>query len=229
MAVILVGFNVKQKRSFHTVLSGLKFSRFGNRTVRFLTLSTSLICSEAIGYGRGSLNVDFQKLRKRVCRYSPYRLYKEGYITKRSMVKNYGRNNSFKKFGFEYFKVETSEGNGVLHILYRGSYLPYNFLVDNWSDIHNSWEINICKVNMEDIRNASLYVVSQYVGNQESAYVRSSQSWNWVFRGFKTRWYDLKYQYNHWNWDISIYDMYDNILKRKAESYFYPQSFLEFG
>jgi hypothetical protein len=154
-------------------------------------LTTSFICRETIGYADGSLNSDFQILRKRIIRYSPYRLYREGYISHKKMISKYGRDNLFKKLTFDYFKVETSEGNGVLHILYRGDYLPYNFLVDNWSDIHNSFDIHIMNVDLSDCQSASCYVVGQYVSSQGSAYVRSSQSWNWVFRGFRSCWRDL--------------------------------------
>jgi hypothetical protein len=219
-------FNSKQKRSFQTLMSGFKLSKYGNKTIRFLTLTTSLLCSEQLNYENGSLNSDFQILRKRIMRYSPYRLYKEGYITKNNMTKKYGRNDLTKTFNFDYFKVETNEGNGVLHITYRGSWLPYNFLVDNWTDIHNSWDINIQKINLDDCKNASSYIVSQYVGGQGSSYVRSSQSWNWVYRGFKSKWYSLK----SWFSGQKLFSIWDNILKQYAMDYFYPQTSLaDFG
>jgi hypothetical protein len=218
-------FSSKQRRAFQTILSGLKFARFGGKIVRFLTLTTSTLCCEAIGYADGSLNKDFQVLRKRILRYSPYRLYREGYLTSKQLPKLYDRNEYFKKFNFEYFKVETNELNGVLHIVYRGSYLPYNFLVDNWFDIHLSWELNIKKVDLDDVKSASCYVVSQYVGGQGSSYVRSSQSWNWVFRGFKSLWYRMKSAYP----DI-CFGLWDKILRSKAVGYFYPQAVLsDFG
>jgi hypothetical protein len=219
-------FNAKQKRSFQTLMSGFKLSKYGNKTVRFLTLSTSDECKNQLGYSNGSLNYDFQILRKRILRYSPYRLYKEGYITHNNMIKKYGRDNLTKTFNFEYFKVETNESNGVLHITYRGSYLPYDFLVDNWTDIHLSWDLNIKKINLDDSKNASCYIVSQYVGGQGSSYVRSSQSWNWVYRGFKTKWYSLK----HWYRGKQLFSIWDNILKQYALDYFYPQcSLSDFG
>lgn len=193
------------------------------------------MCLNSVGYDNGSLNSDFQILRKRICRYSPRRLWKEGYISHRNMILKYGRNNSTKNFSFSYFKVETSEVNGVLHILYRGSYLPYNFLVDNWQDIHLSWELNIKNIDLNDCRNAACYVVSQYIGvKQGSAYVRSSQSYDWVFRGFKSMWYKLKsdYAYVGKRFGIRRLDLdklndcfvyWDNILRNHANSFFYPQ------
>jgi hypothetical protein len=232
-------FSAKQKRAFQTILSGLKFARYGGKIVRFLTLTTStlqvlnidspkrLIKDKQTGESKEvvDLNYSFQILRKRILRYSPYRLYKEGYISKNKMSKLYSRDEYFKKFSFEYFKVETNELNGVMHITYRGSYLPYNFLVDNWQDIHLSWELNIKKIDLNDSKNAACYVVSQYVGGQGSSYVRSSQSWNWVFRGFKSLWYRLSAAYP----DV-CFKLWDRILRTNAIGYFYPQTFLsDFG
>jgi len=218
-------FDGKQKRAFQTVLSGLKFAFYGSKIIRFMTLTTSVLCSESVDYGNGSLNKDFQVLKKRICRYSPYRLYKEGYLSKNQMSKLYDRNDYFKNFSFEYFKVETNEGNGVLHILYRGSYLPYNFLSDNWFDIHLSFDVNIKKIDNSNSKSASCYVVGQYVSSQHSSYVRSSQSWKWVFRGFKSLWYSMKYSYPD-----RCFQLWDNILKSRSLNMFYPQSTLsDFG
>jgi hypothetical protein len=218
-------FDGKQKRAFQTVFSGLKFAFYGSRIIRFLTLTTSLLCRESVGYENGSLNKDFQILKKRVCRYSPYRLYREGYISKKKMISVYGRSELLKNFNFEYFKVETNEGNGVLHILYRGSWLPYSFLVDNWQDIHLSFDVNIKKVDLSDCKSASCYVVSQYVSRQENSYVRSSQSWKWVFRGFKSLWYSMRQGYPG-----ECFELWDNILKEHSSEYFYPQTSInDFG
>lgn len=239
--------NLKQKRSFHTILSGLKLSKYGNRPVRFLTLTTSSLMAQSYDFNQGILNSHFQILRKRILRYSPYRLYREGYITKDEMTYYYGHSDLFKKFSFEYFKVETNEGHGVLHIVYRGSYLPHSWISSVWFEIHNSPIVNIKLLNYRDMIKTSCYIVSQYISSQKASYVRSSQSWNWVFRGFKGVWYALKrgvkarcfyepvnrkYFYRHHLVDvnrIAIFE-WDNILKDLVESKFYPQSFLlDFG
>ena len=211
----------KQKRSFHSIISGLRFAKFGNKLIRFMTLTTSDLCVMQKDYADGSINKDFQVLRKRILRYSPYRLYKEGYVSKRQLSKYYFPEERYKKFSFEYFKVETNEGNGVLHILYRGSYLPYNFVVDNWFDIHLSFNANIQLVNMSSLKDCAGYVVSQYVGSQGSSYVRSSQSWKWVFRGFKSLWYAMVRDYPD-----NCLKLWYNILRVRAGAYFYCQSYL---
>jgi len=232
-------FTVKQKRSFHTVLSGLKYSRFGGRSVRFLTLTTSDLFADSVYSGVGVLNDHFQILRKRIIRSRPIDLYRSGYISLRKLKHYYNPDSWFKNFGFEYFKVETNEGNGVLHVLYRGSWLPYNFISDNWNDIHLSWDVNLRSVDLADPRSASLYVVSQYVGYQGCSYVRASYSFNWVFRGFKSAWFSLKHRFyynpflnkyflNHEC--VDIFDRWDKLLKCRADAYFLRQlSLSDFG
>ena len=184
---------------------------YGNRPVRFLTLTTSSVMAQSVDFVPGVLNSHFQVLRKRILRYSPYRLFVEGYITKDEMSRFYGHSNLFKKFSFDYFKVETNEGNGVLHILYRGSYLPYSWLSSVWSEIHNSPIVNIKLLNLHDSIKTSCYIVSQYVSFQYSSYVRSSQSWDWVFHGFKTLWYGLRQSYPK-----TCFELWDAYLRRLA-------------
>jgi hypothetical protein len=211
--------NSKQKRSFHTILSGLKYSRYGNKPVRFLTLTTSSIMAQSVDFTNGTLNEHFQALRKRILRCSPYRLFKDGYITEEQMKHYYGHDSLTKKFTFEYFKVETNEGNGVLHIVYRGSYLPQSWLSTVWTEIHNSPIVNIKLLDFKDMKKTACYIVSQYLSSQGSSYVRSSQSWNWVFRGFKKMWYGMKRSYPK-----SCFNLWDSILEERARKYFYLQS-----
>ena len=210
-----MAFSNKQKRSFQTIISGLKFSKYGKQPVRFLTLTTSDIMSQSVDYFYGVLNEHFQILRKRILRYSPYRLFQEGYITKEEMTHYYGHNNLTKKFTFEYFKVETSEGNGVLHIVYRGSYLPHSWVSSSWSEIHNSPIVNIKLLDFDDMKRTACYIVSQYISSQGSSYIRSSQSWNWVFRGFKQKWYHFKRSYPK-----KCIELWDDYLKGLAIYHF---------
>jgi len=210
----------KQKRAFHTALSGLKFAKFGFKDIRFLTLTTSDLMFNTEGYIKEQdLENHMRIFIKRVKRYSPWRLYKEGYITHKKMQQKYRNNSITKKFIFEYFRVQTNEGNGVMHILYRGSWLPYNFISDNWMDIHNSWDINIKLIDSADPKESAGYIVSQYVSNQECSYVRSSQSWNWVFRGYKELWYNMRHFYRD-----NLFELWDNILKSRAGAYFVAQT-----
>src|SRR3990170_8880680 len=47
----------------------------------------------------------------------------------------------WRTFGWKinrYFKLKTAEGNGVLHIVYRGKFIPQKWLSEAWFDIHRS-------------------------------------------------------------------------------------------
>ncbi|MBE3095251.1 MAG: hypothetical protein IMZ52_09495, partial [Actinobacteria bacterium] len=79
--------------------------------------------------------------------------------------------------------------------------------------------VNIKLLDFQDEKKTSCYIVSQYVSSQNSSYVRSSQSWNWVFRGFKSMWYLLKRDYPK-----ECFSLWDNILQQHAKKYFYNQS-----
>lgn len=87
---------------------------------------------------------------------------------------------------FEYIRIRTNEGNGVLHIVYAGTYIPQTWLSRNWKEIHNS--------PIVDVRSASRtkglgrYVVAQYLSDQRCSFIRYSWSWGFVYRGFVKNW-----------------------------------------
>ena len=92
--------------------------------------------------------------------------------------------------GIENFIIETSEGNGVLHMILawkdkslinpRKFYIPKQWLSDEWSKLHEgSIIVYVAKYeNGETSRKRlSRYLVSQYMANHSSALVRYSYSW----------------------------------------------------
>lgn len=91
------GFSSRRQRGrvFHRAKTGALIARHQGSALRWLTLTTPL------GYN-GNLCDDFEVLRKRLEHVS----YK---------------NERFNPFHLEYSKVETSEGNGVLHVLFKAS------------------------------------------------------------------------------------------------------------
>lgn len=99
-----------------------------------------------------------------------------------------------RRYGrFEYLRVRTDEGNGVLHVVFRGSFISRKWLKDQWEDIHSSWNVDV-----RDCQRYHMgYVVNQYLCNQ-SGYTRYSMSGLWLPRGsiamWKAfcRWYPLK-------------------------------------
>lgn len=194
----------KQKTAYNTIFTGLKIADKMGIRVRFLTLTTSDVQFNNCAYSEKLLNDSFRKLKQRIQRVTVAKLIIQGYIKSSDVRRYYGNKPLNEPFKLDYFKVVTNEGNGVIHSVYKGEYLPYNYLVDNWQDIHNSWDINIKLIRNKnkDYKKSAHYIVSQYISGQGSSYQRSSQSWNWIFRGYRKGWLDflnschLRYYFN---------------------------------
>lgn len=234
----LVLWNKKQKRSFNTIKTGLKIAKRVRKPVRFLTLTTSDLQFNSERYNEKVMYDSFRKLNQRIKRMNVSKLVQQGYISSCDIRHFYPSRNLLKCFDFEYFKVTTNEGNGVIHCLYRGEYLPYNYIVDNWMDIHNSWDVNIKLIRNhdKDIGKTSCYVVSQYVSHQHSSYVRSSQSWNWVCRGYRSVWngfldechnrffYNVvKRRFYHNHEEVNLFTLWDEYIYNKVRCRYEPQ------
>ena len=117
------------------------------------------------------------------------------------------RKRIYRRFGvlLPYFMVRTNEGNGVLHILFRSKqYIPRNWLIAHWSDIHKSHYVYI----KEPPTDVAYYVVTQYVAGQGSSYQRCSWSQNWVCKGFVKQWKEILHQTRDWKNQTFNYDYY---------------------
>ena len=93
-----------------------------------------------------------------------------------------------RKFGFkfnQYFKVETTEGNGVLHIVFCGKYIPQKWLSNQWKEIHKSPIVDI-RIVKGDSKGIARYLVGDYLCSQPI--VRMSYGWGWVHKGFTSSW-----------------------------------------
>ena len=197
-------YSKKQKRAFNCIKTGLELARRLNYEVRFLTLTTSDLQYDKEGYLPTEINHSFRKLKQIIRRTKIQDLLKNGYLRSEQIHKYYPGKKLGHKLQFDYFKITTNEGNGVLHILFKGDYIPYNYLVDIWQDLHNSRMLNIQKVKTtkKSIKNTTFYVISQYLSNQESSYQRSSKSWLWTIRDYFKQFNEFitrcksKYYYN---------------------------------
>ena len=128
-----------------------------------------------VGYDRSFLSKDFQILRKRI-------------------------EHEFD-FSMEYVKVNTGEGNGVIHCVYfpvgldgssvgsKVGFIPQSWLSRAWADITGGSSIVwISDLHARKGANRLVsYLVSQYFSGQ-SALERVSYSNGWVFRGFRRLW-----------------------------------------
>ena len=176
----------KQKRAFNCLKAGLDISRKLNKNVRFLTLTTSDHQKNNSEYSPILLNENFRKFKQIIRRTKIIYLVKQEYIKKGEKRKFYPNKKLSQFLEFDYFKIRTNEGNGVLHIIYKGDYIPYNYIVDIWQDLHNSWNIDIKRIKnkKESVYLTAGYIVSQYIANQKSSYQRSSKSWKWTIRDY---------------------------------------------
>jgi hypothetical protein len=84
-----------------------------------------------------------------------------------------------------YIKVKTSEGGGVLHIIFRKPQdyppIPKDWLHKQWFKIWGSWNTSIEEVPYSDVDRMSHYVVGKYFVNQPI--IRLSYGHEWVFSG----------------------------------------------
>jgi len=92
------------------------------------------------------------------------------------------RNLGYK--GIETFVVETSEGNGVLHMVWawggdREFVIDQKLLSDLWATIHGAPIVFIRRMNLgkDSIRRVGRYFALQYLSDQRGALVRMSWSW----------------------------------------------------
>jgi hypothetical protein len=180
-----------QRNAFVRVKCGITAHK--GEILRFLTLTSAPEMLRPI-------NSVFDCMKTMIRRYTPYRLYKENYINKNGLRHFYGNKNPDEGLKFDYIKIKTTEGNGVLHIPYFGDYLPFNFLCDIFSFYSGfAWDLDIRRVggspnSNKDRKKLSYYVMNQYVTNQKdkngfSVYNGYNAGWHWVFRGF-TNWYN---------------------------------------
>jgi len=172
----------KQKRCFQRIKTGMKVAEIEHSSLRFLTLTTKK------NENTRNLNDDFQVLRKRIIRMTPLKLASLGWIDLADIHRFYPSKKIGSSLIFEYCKVETSEGGGVLHVIFKGDFIPQKWISENWSEIRcGSWnvDIRICKASH------GAYVVNQYMSGQ-SAFERFSWSFGWVYRGFVHDWLMIK-------------------------------------
>ncbi len=171
------------RRAYQRILSGIN-AHYGER-LRFLTLTMPVDAKRPLSGG-------FRAFKERVKRMTIGRLVREGWVPREKVGRYYPGRKLGDKLRFNYFKRETSEGNGVLHILYFGDFIPHMWIRATWLELTGAYEIDIraCKRDVYNAKRLAKYVVEQYVAGQSKA-VRSSWSWWWVYPGFVSAWKGL--------------------------------------
>jgi hypothetical protein len=99
----------------------------------------------------------------------------------------------FRKLHFKmkYWKIRTNEGNGVLHIVFRGRYIPQRWLSEQWADIHKSPIVDIRSLHetKKGLAGIVFYLVGNYLSKQ--SFERMSWGYSWVFPAFVRSWKSL--------------------------------------
>lgn len=161
----------KQGRIFHRLVTGLQIAINKNEIMRFLTLTTA-------PNAKRDIKKSFDVLRKRIMRANRW---KDG----------------FSGFKFnKYFCLRTTEGLGVLHIVFWGKFIPIQWLKKNWLDIHGAYEVDIREVKTKKKKANGIvnYLITNYLTTQPIK--RMSYGWGWAWLGFCKAWKNVKQVYS---------------------------------
>jgi hypothetical protein len=124
--------------------------------------------------------------------------------------------NNFGKF--EYVAIFTDEGYGVIHVVFVGTYIPFEWIQERWKKIHGAFHVNIQKIRPYSNKRhrkgmwwtyrakshdkvyfppgLASYVLNQYLADQNA--IRSiNWSRGWVYPGFVKDWESIKKRYKH--------------------------------
>jgi hypothetical protein len=192
------GFKTKkQKARFMRVRSGVDVAKAKKERLDFLTLSTQYDKKQPRQRLKRikDLNYAFTKLKQKIEYYWQKKLYcqfcqknhlEPFEIHKRKKSVKYPEYWAMLRCKLRYIKVKTSEGGGVLHIIFRkpAHYppIPKNWLHNEWLKIWGSWNTSIDEVPIDDAFHISSYVVGKYFVDQPI--IRLSYGQQWVYSGF---------------------------------------------
>lgn len=168
----------KRKRLYQRMATGLQIARNQEADMYFMSLTTS---EHRIMKRNGeirTLTESFQLLRQRIkwatirkCRFEGFRFNR-------------------------YYCLKTEEGNGVLHIIFWGHYIPIDWLRCTWEQIHGAFEVGIEQITKKRKGVSGLvgYLLDRYLINQK-AIMRMSYGWKWAWLGFCNSWKHTKREY----------------------------------
>lgn len=155
---------IQESRAYQRLVSGLTIGCRQGAYYRFMTLTT------AKGVNR-DINKDFDILKKRIRRAT-------------------WQKDRFSGFKFNrYFKLKTAEGNGVLHIIYWGNFIPQNWLSHAWEQIHKSEVVDIRSAygnKNTKVKGLVGYLLTDYLTKQPI--IRMSYGWKWAWKGLAKSW-----------------------------------------
>lgn len=148
-------FLKRQRKRLYQRLSTF-FYYHRHRTIRFVTLTSSPSSPD--------LRLAFQHLISKIRKTAPIDFV---YDLKGKELFNYKA--MLEPLKFEYIAVTTNEGCGVIHLIYVGDYIPFNWLQEQWMIFNNAYGVNIKKVDsVYNSAGLAGYIITQYVGSQSA-------------------------------------------------------------
>jgi hypothetical protein len=103
----------------------------------------------------------------------------------------------YQEYKFDFINLRTAEGNGVLHIVAAGDYLPVTWLRETWNRVHGApsgyfknLQMDIKLINQEKTEPLQRYLLGQYLKNQDG-FIRYSLSRGWLWKGYRRDWLNL--------------------------------------
>lgn len=160
--------------------TGLQIARNRDMDMRFMTLTTSRNRAVDRNGNVRTLRQSFQNLRNRIFRATVEKAGFQGFKLNR------------------YYCLRTSEGNGVLHIIFwGGNFIPVDWLSRTWEKIHGAYIVNIEYVHnkFKTVNGLVGYLLDRYLLNQPIE--RMSYGWMWAWLGFCKSWNNVKDIYGH--------------------------------
>lgn len=99
-------------------------------------------------------------------------------------------------FKMKYWKTRTNEGHGVMHIIFRGRFIPQRWLSAQWADVHKSPIVDIRSLyeTRKGLAGIAFYLVGNYLTKQ--SFERMSWGYSWVFPAFVSSWKRLIEKYS---------------------------------
>lgn len=181
---------IKKGRYYHCLVSGMKWHKKDQQY--FLTLTSAP--------GSPGLYKSFNHLVTLVRMATPNTLVKGDYMSRKEALKWFQKDDLDKCLTFEYCKLQTSEGCGVLHIVFAGSRLPIKFIRAVWSKIHDARQIvikHVEKDDEDDNKRLKNYLMKQYLYGQDG-FIRYSCSGGWIYPGYRDDWVKMVKLMGYW-------------------------------
>jgi len=175
----------KRGRLFFYLKSGMILHN--SEDIRFHTYTTSGQAKEDVAYS-------FKKLVQDIRRHTPQDMVDGGYCTSKTFSWAYSyryQKDVDEPLKFEYAGCKTSEGNGVVHVLTAGDYIPVKYLREKWIEYHDTPQLKVVLVKPgSHLEKTVGYLLQQYIAGQDH-YERLLVSRHWLYPGARRQFLEL--------------------------------------